>query len=239
MSSPGENYIFKNMEEKQSFIYLTLLGVILLLNGCFTCSDYDQERDLSKISYATTSVAFMDSAVARYASENKWNTYRVGNYGDDVDESVEETTKNSFAYRTEWNETGYPGIDGVVLKMMMYACTPEDSCHLNFYNAQNVAMLYMELYGCNDIYCENTNRVVVHDANYDYVRVFDKSKFKISDAGSFSYSEFGDNCKVRKKLFFNLVIDDVDFKVDWKIKFGSITCEETHCHEVSDFSVWG
>ena len=226
-----------------------LLIVTILMNGCYTCHDSEETKDLTEISYKTTSIAFMDSLMTLYASKQKWSSYSVEYRSpiDDVEKLGTDSTKKKFVFEAAWegkNSQYGEKVNGIVLAVALHACAPEDSCFASLYNLHNsneVSKLILELYGCDEFSCKNTNRVVIRDEDYRYVKSFDKTQFKISSGGNFSYSEFGDDCIVHKKLHFNLSIEDENVKIDWNVKYGNIQCSVEHCSEVtsSSFRIWG
>lgn len=226
-----------------------LLIVTIFLNGCYMCSDSEETKDLTKISYKTTSIAFMDSLMTQYAAKQKWSSYSVEYRSpkDDEEKLGTDSLKNKFVFEANWaglNSRYNANVNGIVLTATLRACAPEDSCFASsydFYHSHEVSNLFLELYGCDEYSCKNTSRVVLRDGDYRYVKSFDKTQFKISSGGNFSYSEFGDDCEVHKKLHFNLSIEDENVKIDWNVKYGDIQCSVEHCSEVtsSSFRIWG
>jgi len=222
------------MKEKIKFVYIALTLVALLFQGCFYCGDHVDEEKLHAFTLPITSIAYMDSLREQYAKQKKWSSYDI------TDESSLKANydKNKFVYNLSWDNTKHKGVDGIVLNVKLYACTPDDNCDYNFVDAEKVSSLTLELYGCDNFTCKNTSRIVVHDDQYRYVRSFDRKQFSITDGGDFSYSTDGD-CTIYKKLSFNLVIDAENFKINWNLKDGRIYCNSTKCDVVTDYSVWG
>ena len=236
-------YIMERMKYR-CFCIVFLLAAVILLNGCFTCSESEETKSLDTISYNKISIAVFDSLMNQYASDHEWESYtkgffdQHGGWGNEDEDNLE----NKFMIEAKWvgshsYESNY--VDGIVFSMILYACSPDGDGDAKFGKCNTLSTLYLDLYGCNEFSCRNTARVVVRDKDYQYVRSYDKSQFKISSAGDFSYDEFGHDCSAKNKLNFNLFVDDDDFKIDWRIKYGEVTCYNTHCHEVSDFSIWG
>lgn len=216
---------------------MTFLAAMLLplfLNGCFYCSDHAEEENFEAYTFIKTKISFMDSLENKYVAQKKWSSYDVENKG-----SLKENySKNTLVYDLNVKSSDYERVTGAVFKYTLYACTPDDDCDYNFVDAEKISSLYLEFYGCDNYTCRNTNRIVVHDADYRYVKSFDKSQFSIAYGGQFGYEGDGD-CTIYKNFSFRLIIDDEDFKIDWIIKDGRVVCKSTKCQAVTDYSVWG
>ena len=90
---------------------------------------------------------------------------------------------------------------------------------------KNSNVLFVEFLGCKTYKCLDAKKVVVYDENYRYAKVFYPDQFKITVPKEKFFDGHGD-CDIRKDLFFDVVIDQEDFKIDWTVKYGAVTCEE-------------
>ena len=100
-------------------------------------------------------------------------------------------------------------------------------------------ILYVEFLGCETYKCLAAKKIVVYDAKYRYAKAFYPGEFKITEPKEKFFDGHGD-CDIHKKLFFDVFIDQEDLKIDWTVKFGSVTCEKFHYDGFpSDWSVWG
>lgn len=201
-----------------------LLAAMILQNGCAVdiVDDYEKTIDLSGFTNQETSVALIDSAIQQTASEKHWklpadsNGLKSGRFGIDVDVGLSKSAVE---------------LEGVTLLATVFVCPSSGtSCDVKPESAEVVEKLYVDLYGCSSVDCSDTRRVVFHDSSYQNIRAFNRDQFKFKETHSFSFQTFGDECTVRKILNFNLIIDEPDFKVDWDIKYGNITCSGSDYH---------
>lgn len=86
--------------------------------------------------------------------------------------------------------------------------------------------LWMDVYGCTDINCQNANSIIIHDEKYDYVKKVDRGDFEFSVPGKDYYSEeFGTDCKLRVSYFFDLTIKSKDVKLKMSVQHAEESCE--------------
>ena len=202
-------YIITYMKSRCFCIVFCVIAMILL-NGCaIDYSDsYEETIDLSGFINQETSIAMVDSAVQQ--------TIKPGRYGFDVD--------------VGWFRSSVE-LEGITLLASVFICPSSgDSCKVKPKSARVIKEFYVDLYGCSTGDCSDTKRVVFRDSLYENIRAFNRDQFKLKETESFSYLPFGDECTLRKILNFNLFIDEPDFKVDWDIKYGNITCSGTNYH---------
>lgn len=90
--------------------------------------------------------------------------------------------------------------------------------------------LYIDIYGCFDMYCSTANMVVFRTGNYEKSKSLKKGKFEFSKPNRdfISADEFGTDCKLNVYNFFRLKIDQADVQVDWTVQESRKTCEVTY-----------
>lgn len=90
--------------------------------------------------------------------------------------------------------------------------------------------LYIDIYGCSDMYCSTANTVVFRTGNYEKSKTLKKGKFEFSKPSQdfVSVDEFGSNCKLNVYNFFRLKIDQADVQVDWIVQESRETCDVTY-----------
>ena len=114
-----------------------------------------------------------------------------------------------------------------------------DNGEVKFWISKGGRHVNLELVGCESYLCLETKKIMVYSDNYRYTRIFKSDEFKITEPEEKFFEGHGD-CEIRKDLYFNIVIDQDDFKIDWTVKYGAVTCERLHYDGVpSDWSVWG
>ena len=89
--------------------------------------------------------------------------------------------------------------------------------------------MYVDIYGCTDMYCSDANMIVFHDDNYEKIRVLKKDEFSLSKPKSKLHKGeiFGENCKLEIFSFFDLKIDLPDVQIDWTLQESDESCDVT------------
>lgn len=89
--------------------------------------------------------------------------------------------------------------------------------------------MYMNIYGCTDMYCSNANMIVFHDARYDKIRTLKEGEFSLTKPKSELHKGeiFGENCKLKVFNFFDLKVDLPDVQIDWFLQESEESCDVT------------
>lgn len=89
--------------------------------------------------------------------------------------------------------------------------------------------MFVDIYGCTDMYCSNANTIVFHDSKYEKINAVKKDDFSITkpEISLRHGEEFGQECELKVSEFFDLKIDLPDVLVDWTLQEAGETCEVT------------
>jgi hypothetical protein len=89
--------------------------------------------------------------------------------------------------------------------------------------------MYVNIYGCTDMYCSDANKIVFHDVKYEKIRILEKGEIYLSkpESGIRKGESFGENCKLNVFSFFDLKIDLPDVQIDWTLQESEDSCEVT------------
>lgn len=106
---------------------------------------------------------------------------------------------------------------------------PYDSDPITYeINVKNVKSVFMDIYGCQNMYCDGAEKIIFRDDAGSYKQTLNTFGFSFGHPAIEPVSEeFGTDCSLEILNFFDLKISTDNIKIDWTVQESEEVCDVT------------